>query len=501
MELVASKSINMEPQCAAGAWGNLLAACLLCPVLPAKAARRAVAVPVVRAYLVHAVFTVGIVLTILSAIAFVETPEVSTFGEWGREVVHVLGIFLQEFVDHPLPMFLAVFAIELGYAALSLLLVAWGACDESPWESIKHALRRVWMQTPQLLLFVMAVSSGVAAAERAGQQWDAAHPVTFPTMPVQPPGIKQNTPQWDQYIADVQAYYEEMGQIHSQRRAEQPWFIRSAEALVGVSCFTLGCCFVGSLLRAVGVARSTSPIARQPLCEACGYDLTTMPLESRCPECGETVGASLGAEARPGPPWVDPRLNRAARWMRTWKGAVFTPKALGRTIRTVAPGTAHRSFLFLHLPLVFFIGAVTPLLAYRAVEGHYPTSDVQEFYFVLPAGGILCVVGVMAMSLKFAAWTGWYFWWRDRRNLLSAAIQATCYLTPFLVAWEICGGAAGILAMWLSQHPDAFPLLKSLPIHRDTVLWNAWMILNLIWLAIYIQLIRRIVAEARYANK
>jgi len=480
--------------------GGVLSAIALCTFRPATAARRTLSFPLRRAFLLHAISAIGIVLAILVVIVWVDSDSDATFrGVWIK-LRHTFGSVADDFADNPLPMSLAVVAIELGYAALALLFVAWGARDEPILDSIRHALRRVWMQTPQLLLFVILTGATIAALDRTSRQWDDAHPVEYPQMPVRPAGIRQNTPQWGQYTKDVQAYYDRLNEIRHERLAMQPWYVRGSDAVTGTLSLLLGLGFVGSLLRAVGVARTTQPIERPPRCEACGYDLTLMPMESRCPECGEPIVASLGPDVRPGPPWRDRSRGPLARWATTWTRAAFSPTAFGRTLRLGDPGTSHRRFLLLHLPLVFLIGAAFPPILYHTLEGQFPNRGNPEVFLIVPLTGLMCAFGATAMSLKIAAWAGWYHWWRERRNLLPVAIQATCYLTPLLVTWEFSGGATGILVIWLGQQDGFTHWARGSGMDPHAMLAVGWLALNFIWLGVYATLVKRIVAAARFAN-
>lgn len=502
MESLLSQELQTAPRPQPPGAGAVLKSLLECSFRPASAASRTLHVPLRTAYFVHALSALGAVLAILMAAASSEWASLSESSEIAYAVFRIVGNFLDEFVQHPLPMSLAVVGIELGYAALALGVLPWGACDEPVHESARHALRRVWMQTPQLFLFIAIMSGTIAFLDETHNHWKRAHPVDYPVMPPIPAGSKPGTPSWDQHHARMEAYHDQVRRINRAQRAAQPFHIRYDEPLAGVGCVFFGWTFLVSLLRAVGTPRHPPRIERAPRCEACGYDLTTIPMESRCPECGEAVVASLGPQARPGPPWQNRTIGYVAAWHRTWRAAVFSPAAFGRTLRVTEPGTDHRRFFLLHLPFVFALGACVPPAFFFAIEHKSPLQENAEIvFFVAPVAGLLCVAGATAATLATAGQMGLYFQWREKRNLLPAAIQVTCYLITYQLAWEFYGGVTGILAITLGRNDDFRAWARDNRLDPEMLVFIAWFVLNLAWGLIYRTLVHRAVAATRYANK
>lgn len=483
----------------------IFASILECPFRPAAAARRTLHCPLRAAWLIHAVCAFGALLVVLLVIAATETDVPADYIDYQNSALNVFGIFLNEVAEYPFPTLAIVLAIELGYAALAVWLLPWGACDEPLKDSLRHALRRVWMQSPQLLLFFVIAGCTTAYLYQTHQQWMHVYGQQRPEPPVYPnppPGAKPGTAQWDQYNAQMDVFWKEMRRISREERLAQPFQVRNGEPLIGVTCVFWAVIFLVSLLRAASVLRRSPPAERQPLCEACGYNLTTMPMESRCPECGDPVLASLGPDARPGPPWTDPRLGGVTAWFRTWRQAIFSPTSFGRSIRVIEPGTSHRVFFLIHLPIVFFIAACTPPAIILCVEGHLP--DGQEWsvaLFLGPAAGCICSVAATSVMLKSAAWAGWYHWWRLKRNLLPATIQISCYLVVYLIVWEFLGGAFGVLAIFLANHEPFTAWFRGTKMPPDAMLTFAWFALNFLCLGVYGTIVKRAVASARFANK
>jgi hypothetical protein len=482
--------------------GAILASILECPFRPAAAARRTLYGPLRTAWLVHLSCALGALLVVLVVIAATETDVPADYLDYQDSVLNVLGIFFNDVAEYPFPTLAIVLAIELGYAALALWLLPWGACDEPIKESLRHALRRVWMQSPQLLLFFVIAGGATAYLYQTHQEWMHAYGHQRPVYPVPPPGTTPGTPQWDQYNAQVTVFWEETRRISREEELEQPFHVRFGQPIIGVNCFLWAMVFLASLLRSAGALRPSRPAERQPLCDACGYDLTTMPMESRCPECGDSVLASLGPDARPGPPWTDSRLGVVTAWFRTWRQAIFSPTAFGRSIRVTEPGTSHRVFFLMHLPVVFLIAACTPPAIILSVEGHLP--DGQEWAVVLflgPAAGCICVAAATSVMLKSAAWAGWYHWWKLKRNLLPATIQVSCYLVVYLVVWEFLGGVSGVLAIFLANHEPFTDWFQGTRAHPEAILTFAWFAVNFLCLGVYANIVKRAVASTRFANR
>jgi predicted RNA-binding Zn-ribbon protein involved in translation (DUF1610 family) len=69
------------------------------------------------------------------------------------------------------------------------------------------------------------------------------------------------------------------------------------------------------------------------LCESCGYDLSELPAQGACPECGRAIARSL-PEHRKGSAW---QLSR--HWWGTNREGLLRPRDLFRTIRIERPAS------------------------------------------------------------------------------------------------------------------------------------------------------------------
>jgi hypothetical protein len=74
-----------------------------------------------------------------------------------------------------------------------------------------------------------------------------------------------------------------------------------------------------------GVRRLQPTVALPPTCEQCGYNLSFLSTEGRCPECGTPIAESLEPDrARPGPAWESRPSPRT--WLRAAAAVAFRPR-------------------------------------------------------------------------------------------------------------------------------------------------------------------------------
>jgi len=486
-----TKDIHLTPpRITLGALGTSI---LICGFRPATAAKRSLDIPLRLAAAIH-------VLSVLSA-----TIALIMLAEWvGGEPLQTCFaaafVFVTDaFADDPKTTVLIVVGVgllmEVGFVWLAFWIMPWGAVDEPLRASFSHTLRRIWCQSPHALLIILLIGGLTAQLDRLNGAWTMIHPVNYPPSPPMTANMVLNTPAWT-------THFDEVRRIEREARMTKPWYLRFQEAIAVDFGFLCGVWFLAAMLRAVGIPRAGPPMPRQPRCDACGYDLTLMPMESRCPECGEPIAASLGPDARPGMPWVGRRGSAVGAWCRTISMAIHQPTVLGRTLQLQSPGTAHRRFLLLHMPIIFLVGAVSPPTVYFMTEGHSPFPDNANLVLIgSPVFGTLCMVGTLILSLATASRCGILHNFRDKRNLLSGAVQVVSYLVPFLVLWQIFGAASGILANVLSNAPEFEAICA--PTRKSPGMWAflIWSLPNMVWGIVYWHLARTAIAATRYANR
>ncbi len=92
-------------------------------------------------------------------------------------------------------------------------------------------------------------------------------------------------------------------------------FMRGYEFVIPLTILS-GCCILIAWLSRAARSAAFPPVQTDfpPRCESCGYDLTSLSMEGRCPECGLVVAESLSPGRRPGSVWqVESGMLRGAR--------------------------------------------------------------------------------------------------------------------------------------------------------------------------------------------
>jgi len=491
-----------------------------CAFLPATTARRTNHISLRRAYLVHLIAALLGVFVILFLDSWGDAPTGAGLTSIGGHFLRGIAWLVKELAEAPKTAVLSVVGIalliEVGFAGVAYLIMPWGAHDEPLRASFRHSLRRTWLQTPHVVWIIAAVGIVAVLLSRADRAWRSAYSVPMPEMTSSPPipsypqGAAQNSQAMKDYEEAIQ-YFNLLWQTHWRAVAEwragmrqvQPWYLRFSDAIAVDFGFLSSLWLLGVLLRSAGAPRDVPAIARPPRCDACGYNLTTIALESRCPECGEPVAASLGPHARPGTPWQRRcEIGRFRAWRQSWGTAFRDPVRFGRTLRLSTPGIDHRRFLAMHLPLVFLIGALSPPALFVALEGRSPIPHEIELVIIgCPVAGTLCTVGATMFSLLSAGTVGMGFHFRDRRNLLAGAVQVVCYLLPYLLAWQLFGAVTGITAVSMGRSDWFERLTLSRRVGPEVLAFLIWFIPNLacgIW---HWTLVKRAVAATRYANR
>lgn len=473
----------------------VLASFLTCAFRPATAALRTLYVSLPTAAAIHVVAGLMAIFLLTALLPWVDGRSPTSIWE------EVAKVFARDPKTTVLIIGGVALIVELGFVWLAFWLTPWGAVDEPLRASFLHAIRRVWCQTPHATLIVLTIALLTGYLNGLDATWTAVHPVAYPPSP--PPilvpanvvPVVPNTPAWTAHIDEVR-------RLEREARMAKPWYLRFQEAIAGDFGFLCGVWFLGAMLRAVGVSRTGPPMPRQPRCDSCGYDLTLMPMNSRCPECGEPVAASLGPDARPGTPWQRPGNSALSAWWQTFRTAVRQPTVLGRMLQLQSPGTAHRRFLFMHMPFIFLIGAASLPTLYFTIEGHSPFPDNADLVLIgSPVFGTLCMVGTLIVSLGTASRCGILHTFRDKRNLLTGAVQVVSYLVPFLVLWQIFGVATGIMAIVLSKAPGFQALCAPTWMPPEMWAFLLWSLPNLILGIVYWRLVRTAIAATRYANR
>jgi hypothetical protein len=493
-----------------GRFGTLTFILLASWLFPARTARRSLCLPLATCWLIHFVLGLSSALFLVAAVIAHEESPVA--------VLRAADEALVEWARHPIAVSLAMLGvflwIELSHLVLAFVVFAWGgiACERLR-DSYGHAIKQVWLRTPHALLLVLLIGIVALALDNAGDRWRAIHPEphtsiwpTWPTpstLPEGDPNYLAAQKKYEQEMKDVQIKAVEAERIWKEWRMTQPWLLRHEEPLAILAGCLAAAWWLAALLRAVGIKRNGAVEQRSPFCLWCGYDLSTMSLESRCPECGQSVANSLGGNAQPGAAWEGRlRAGRVSAWWHTWRLALKDPVAFGRTLRLGEFRIDHRVFFLLHLPAIFIVGAAG--LGFGAGLTAQPgdlSADWAIVFFMVGLFGAACVLGTVLVVCGSASLMGWLMSLQARRNLLPASMQIAAYSTTYLVAWAFFG-AVMFNSMFHLQKAGMFQVAQDLTgIHADALIFFFLLVPNLICGLIYLWLIARGTKGARYANR
>lgn len=433
---------------------------------PARNARALLHVGLASAFGIHVL--AGLLL-VVSLIMLVPPVVGQSSYEFLGQVIDEITRWPREFL---IGLSITVLVVESFAFGLALLLTPWGARDEKLRSSLYHAMRAVWLQSVGFALATTTWIVCFAAWEHRGME------------------------RW--YGSDW---------------STRPWYIRQSDEIAGYLICGLYLWVFWTFLRAVGAREVKPPADAPPTCQGCGYNLTGSAAEGLCPECGESVQASLGPEGRPGVRWErrGDLTRRQAWWQTSWQ-AIRQPGVLGRETRLYSPADGHRRFMLLQMCAAGLVGL---LCACAWMAGYMMTSTYgwaianqgfdsvwEDFiWLTAPMSGIIGGLSLLALSLLFAGLMGLSFTWGSGRNALPVAMRCAAYLSGFVTLW-VAANALPACVYGLSS--DIVPLQVAGEWMRmsgqDLVLW-LWLAFNAVWLCVYVQRFHVMLRGARYATR
>ncbi|MEK6797411.1 MAG: hypothetical protein AABZ12_00440 [Planctomycetota bacterium] len=482
-------------------------------IAPAWTARRTGHVRLIHAWIVHFATAVASLFLILLCVA-----AGSPSNDLGRELLSLFGIYAEALSEYPTETILATVGIFVGvevvHVAVAGLFMPWGAKDEPLRASFKNSLRQCWLRTSHFLPAILVVGSAAVLIERGEQSWRQSHPVpppviNWPASP-RPPNLPAGDPGYAKALADYQAALTEhqrrmepLWEIQTIYLAGRPWYYKEPELIIIPAVAAMIAWILWALLRAIGAERTVPPIVRPPMCLECGYNLHTIPMESRCPECGLAVLDSLGPDAHPGTDWQQRSAlgSSIASWWECVVLAIWNPRQLGRELRVADSGTDHRHFLAVNLLVIFFIGAIGVFCGVATADGIAWQLNHPAPAIVFPlVYGVACVLGTTAVVNKGALLVGIVHSLRQKRNLLPASIQVACYLSGYLALWAMLGALLAVNVLILGQAQVFDRLEKMIGAHRDVLAFLSFVLPNGGLALGYLVLLHRATNAAAHAN-
>ena len=445
---------------------------------PAATGRRMSGVKLPAAYGVHLASALATIVLVTWLVAWEESGM-----SWNGE--GVLSEFIELFEDaanetarHPgivtLVVLVTAAVIELGFLGMALLVAPWGARDEPLRVTLGHALRFTWLHSAIAIPAVAIVGSLLVWLDHIGSaqyRW---------------PGPRAGG------VIDWQAAW----QNHLR---SLPWYTRYNDELMFVATIAGAAWVLWTLLRIAGARPGPPPLARPLQCEDCGYDLRGIPMDGLCPECGLDVRASIGPQNRLGTAWARRREVGGWRaWAQCLRLAIVDPKRLGREAPVVNPGTHHRRYLLLYMPIVFAVGSAGTIACAYADHPSWTPPAVELVMMVL-AAGLLSVSIAVVLTLAAASFAGIWHRVRSKRNLMSVSMQIACYLIVPLTAWAVLlFGSIALVFVWedlFREWRDVFGM------HREELMGLAAGIPNAMCLVWYVVWVTRGTGAARFANR
>lgn len=261
----------------------------------------------------------------------------------------------------------------------------------------------------------------------------------------------------------------------------------------------------------------TAPIPEDAtLCERCGYILSGIAPEGRCPECGAPVRASL-PEARPGTAWQ--QRSGVGSWLWVSWAVLRRPLAAFRAMRPVAD---RRTWMLLWINLV--IGSAVPGVMWVWVQRWVNGPGLNVWYLreaaAKPANGIIiawealavprpvwvaivCVPGMLAvlLGLTWIETVGVRFFGRRRgwRVTWPIALSVSAHAS---IGWTIGGVLHAMVPltrtpMWWAM--DRLPEAAAAQVALAYVT-TAPVVALLVGMLVFETLVYLGVRECRYAN-
>jgi hypothetical protein len=160
------------------------------------------------------------------------------------------------------------------------------------------------------------------------------------------------------------------------------------------------------------------PASSELLCARCGYVLSGLPGDSRCPECGTPIAES-DPTLRGLPAW-EQHPDSIAAFSSTTAAVIFSPTRFFHTLATRADRTYSRRFSTIHFLLASMFFAI-------AAQAHLEFSEIRV---PLGTGWVLLaiwlvVLGALILTNRVAAWlTHWEGTYRGLR-MPTAAVRRT----------------------------------------------------------------------------
>ena len=177
------------------------------------------------------------------------------------------------------------------------------------------------------------------------------------------------------------------------------------------------------------MSRSTASIPDDSaiLCEGCGYIVSGLPEDSRCPECAKPIAESLASTRRPSL-WEQDSGPAVTRFVKTTVQVIFTPTAFFRSLTPRGSLDRSRKFARVHVALATGLFGWAALIQFSWLGGWRTLSNWMFDSYSRPYDVPASRMWVYGAMVAFAFPLAWFLAW--------AFLTLTTRLAARLSAWE-----------------------------------------------------------------
>lgn len=373
----------------------------------------------------------------------------------------------QDYLDGAVVVLIGFTAvIEGGLILFATLLMALGARDEPTGDSFRHVLRRTWLHCGHVAILILVAGLVIAEIGTYQSRWhEKARQRIEHMRPSQPPvGATQD---------ELVEYNRQVGEIWNKVYSDRPILVEYDEEATTYVVILASVWFLWALLRGLGADRPVRSPEHPPMCRACGYNLTGLPPDGRCPECGRPVAESIGPDASPGAAWEHPTdvdggyLQTLFAWMRS-------PQAQANDLRLTPARRRCATFLVITVILCGMAAGIGVGWTFWMDEVSRGGNFDHEILTIgLPIGGAIWATLLLLFAAGSAFLPAMVMLARDRRNLLSGTFQAASYSSGWLFAWTAVGVMTlAVTVLAYNQVVEPLEAIVGMPDEAIAVLGN-----------------------------
>ncbi|HEY4330665.1 MAG TPA: hypothetical protein VGN88_13075, partial [Phycisphaerae bacterium] len=194
------------------------------------------------------------------------------------------------------------------------------------------------------------------------------------------------------------------------------------------------------------------PTPHEPWCDVCGYNLSGLNGEGRCPECGRLIQDSVGPHVRPPTAWeTRPSIFNIPVIVRQITTLVVHPRKLFYAMPTLTGQRAAQRWLIFSSCFIFMMAlGIVPAL-YKTLGAEWNSVVVTGS---LAMGIVWTVFALMMVGIETAGIAA-FSRMRGLKVYLSTSSKVTCYSSILIFLWVILGGIQLITYTYLSVPPHS----------------------------------------------